>query len=118
MKQTKRIIYLSICLVFFLASFAYAGFEYKVSKEHPGGDVTPVEAYQMAQKDPQHTYIIDVRTRPEYEFVGHAEGAYNIPIMFFSNEAGEKGYNLVPNPDFGKDLLARFNPETDTLLFY
>jgi rhodanese-related sulfurtransferase len=29
---------------------------------------------------------------------------------------GEKGYLEVDNPNFGKDLLARFNPETDTLI--
>jgi uncharacterized protein YmfQ (DUF2313 family) len=117
-KQAKRIIYLSISLVFFIASLAYAGYEYKVENEHPGGDVTPIEAYGMVQKNPQHTFLVDVRTRAEYQFVGHAEGACNIPFMFFTNEGGEKGYKLVPNPDFGKDLLARFNPATDTLIFY
>jgi len=32
-------------------------------------------------------------------------------------KVGKKGYEMAVNPDFGKDLLARFNPKTDTLLF-
>ncbi len=118
MKLLKRPFFLSIAMVFFLAQLAYAGYEYSVEKEHPGGDVTPIQAYQMVQKDPQHTFLVDVRTRAEYQFVGHAVGAYNIPFMFLTNGVGKKGYNLAPNPDFVKDLLARFNPKTDTLIFY
>lgn len=30
---------------------------------------------------------------------------------------GEKNYGKTANPNFGKDLLARFNPKRDTLLF-
>jgi rhodanese-related sulfurtransferase len=70
----------------------------------------------MAQKDPAHTFIVDCRTRAEYQYVGHPEGAYNIPLRFLSTKVGEKGYLEVDNPNFGKDLLARFNPETDTLI--
>jgi hypothetical protein len=118
MKQAKRALFLSIALVFITSSLALAGFEYKPEHEHQGGDVTPIEAYQMVQKDPQHTFLVDVRTRAEYQFVGHAVGAYNVPFMFLTNDVGKKGYNLAPNPDFVKDLLARFNPDTDTLIFY
>ena len=118
MKQAKKIIYLSIFLVFLIASLAYAGYEYSVEEEHLGGDVTPVDAYRMVQKDPQHTFLVDVRTRAEYQFVGHAEGACNIPFKFFTNGVSKKGYKLVENPDFNKDLLSRFNPQTDTLIFY
>lgn len=118
MRQARKIVYVTISLVFFLASFAYAGYEYKVSKEHPGGDVTPIEAYNMVQKDPQHVFLVDVRTRAEYQFVGHADGAFHIPLLFMTNDGGEKGYKLVPNPDFNVELQARFDPKTDTLIFY
>ncbi|MBW2079134.1 MAG: hypothetical protein JRI71_16605 [Deltaproteobacteria bacterium] len=30
---------------------------------------------------------------------------------------GHKAFGLAVNPDFGQDLLARFNPQTDTLVF-
>jgi rhodanese-related sulfurtransferase len=59
---------------------------------------------------------VDCRTRAEYQYVGHPEGAYNIPIRFLSATVGKKGYIETDNPDFGKALLDRFNPETDTLI--
>ncbi len=99
----------------------YGGWAYKIKLDHPGNDVTPTEAMQMVLKDEKHTFIVDVRTRPEYNFVGHPSGAYHVPSKFWTGEMiekkGKKSYKLVDNPDFSKDLLARFNPETDTLIF-
>lgn len=118
MKSVRSSFLLTVILFSLLASICYAGFEYKAFREHKGGDITPVEAYRMVRKNPKNTFLVDVRTRAEYQFVGHAEGAYNIPFMFLSNNAGDRGYNLNPNPDFCKELLALFNPETDTLLLY
>jgi rhodanese-related sulfurtransferase len=70
----------------------------------------------MIQKDGEHTFLVDCRTRAEYQYVGHPEGAYNIPIRFLSTDAGDTGYKEIDNPEFGKALLDRFNPETDTLI--
>jgi len=108
----------AIAIVVFLAaaSLVFAGYEYKSNKDHLGGDVSPVEAYKMLQKDPEHTFLVDCRTRAEYQYVGHPEGACNIPIRFLSTKVGKKGYVEVNNPDFGKELLARFKPATDTLI--
>lgn len=119
MKTSKRFKILSLCLMilFTCTTLAFSGgFEYKVNKEHLGKDATPSEAYEMMIQDPQHTFIVDVRTRPEYQLIGHPEGAYNIPVRFWSIEFGGKGYAEVDNPDFEEDLLARFDPKTDTLL--
>ena len=41
---------------------------------HPGGSVTPIQAYQILQQDPEHTFLVDVRTRYEYQDVGHPTG--------------------------------------------
>jgi rhodanese-related sulfurtransferase len=82
-----------------------------------GGDVTPSEAWAVVQEDPKHTFLVGTRIRPEYQHIGHPEGAYNIPFQFWSGKFGKKKYTRVDNPNFGKDLLARFNPKTDTLLF-
>jgi rhodanese-related sulfurtransferase len=113
----RKALVLSLVLVFVFGGLAFAtGFTYKVKKPHMGGDVTPSEAYAMVQKDPDHTFVVDVRTRPEYQYIGHPEGAYNIPFQFWSGKFGKKKYTRVDNPNFGKDLLARFNPKTDTLL--
>jgi rhodanese-related sulfurtransferase len=48
--------------------------------------------------------------------VGHPVGAYNIPIRFLTTKIGKKGYVEETNSNFGKDLLTRFNPDTDTLI--
>lgn len=105
-----------LSLVFFALSSAWAGYAYKVNKDHLGGDVSPVEAFKMVEKDPEHTFLVDCRTRAEYQYVGHPVNAYNIPLRFLSSKPGKKGYIEENNPDFSKALLARFNPETDTLI--
>jgi rhodanese-related sulfurtransferase len=114
----RKALVLSLVLVFVFGGLAFAGgFNYKVKHPHMGGDVTPSEAYAMVQKDPGHTFVVDVRTRPEYQVIGHPVGAYLIPYKFWTGKFGKKNYGKALNENFGKDLLARFNPKTDTLLF-
>jgi rhodanese-related sulfurtransferase len=117
MKRKMWTMFMSFIVMALIAVPALGGYAYKANKAHLGGDLTPVDAYAMAAKDPKHTFLVDCRTRAEYQYVGHPEGAYNIPLLFLSTKAGQKGYLEVENPDFGKDLLARFNPATDTLIF-
>ena len=117
MKHMKKTLIISMALVFLIFTISYADYKYKANNDHLGGDITPAEAYKMVNKDPQHTFLVDCRTRAEYQFVGHPNGAYNIPLRFFSTNIGKKGYAVVVNPHFGKDLLARFNPKTDSLIF-
>lgn len=117
MKHLKKTFVLSLALVFVLSGVAFAGFAYKAKKAHVGGDVTPSQAIELMQKDPGHTFLIDVRTRAEHQLIGHPKGACNIPLKFWTGKFGGKKYGTVVNPNFGKDLLSRFNPKTDTLLF-
>ncbi|RLB83346.1 MAG: hypothetical protein DRH17_02895 [Deltaproteobacteria bacterium] len=117
MKHIGKTLLLSLALVFVCSALAFAGYAYKVNKPHIGGDLTPIQAHEMLMKDPQHTFLIDCRTRPEYQMIGHPEGAYNIPLKFWTGKMGDKKYGKAMNPNFGKDLLARFNPKTDTLIF-
>lgn len=106
-----------ITSILFLASIAWAsGYEYKSNKEHLGSDLTPAKAYKMVQKNPENTFLVDCRTRAEYQFVGHAEKSHNIPLRFLTTKVGKKGYSETMNENFGKDLLSRFNPKTDTLI--
>lgn len=114
-----KISYLAAIFIFVCCTFVQAAEQdkYPIKGEHKGGDVTPAQAYDMLQKDPEHTFLVDIRTRYEYQDIGHPVGAYNIPFKFYTTQAGEKGYNKVANANFCKDLMARFNPETDTLLF-
>ena len=102
-----------VCL---MVSTAWAGYTYKSNKDHLGGNLTPVEAFKLVDKNPGNTFLVDCRTRAEYQYVGHPVKAYNIPYRFLSDKPGKKGYVEVVNANFGKDLLARFNPETDTLI--
>ena len=46
--------------------------------------ILSLEAYDMLNTVPD-TYLIDVRTRAEYQFVGHPPMAYLFPYMFATN---------------------------------
>ena len=104
------------CLFLFGGS-AFGGYKYKIKVDHKCGNVTPSQAYEMVQKNPDHTFIIDTRTRAEYQLIGHPAGAYNIPINFWTGKLGEKKYGMINNYTYEKDLLSRFNPATDKLIF-
>lgn len=116
MSKRRTVLLVLVIITAFCAQTAIAGYEYKSNKEHLGGDLTPAEAYEMVKKDPSHVFLVDCRTRAEYQFVGHPEGAYNIPVRFLTTKVGKKGYAEQVNANFGKNLLDRFNPQTDTLI--
>ena len=74
--------------------------------------ILSIEAYDMLNTLPD-TYIIDVRTRAEYQFVGHPISAYLFPYMFLSNtflKAGTLGnYQFnVKNKDFVDEISKIF----------
>ncbi len=79
----------------------------------PGGEPKGVgsrESFEMVMKSPTDTFIIDVRTRAEYEFVGHpdtANGVANIPYKFYPS------WEL--NIDFVPKVAERYKPD-DTLI--
>ena len=75
------------------------------------------QAYETWKADPERVNVIDVRTPEEYIFVGHAEMARNIPLLFVEYEWDvEKDEPVVrPNPDFVPRVAGLFQP-TDTLL--
>ena len=103
--------------LFLFSGSAFGGYQYKIKVDHEGCNITPSQAYEMVQKDPNHTLIVDTRTRAEYQLIGHPVGAYNIPIKFWNGKLGEKKYSTENNPSFEKDLLSKFNPATDKLIF-
>ncbi len=68
------------------------------------------ESFEMVMKNPADTFIIDVRTRAEYEFVGHPDmpnGVANIPYKFYPS------WEL--NTDFVPKVAERYKPG-DTLI--
>jgi rhodanese-related sulfurtransferase len=119
MKAKKVLFALPLLLIFVLNSFALSEgrMAYKPKGKHEGGDVTPKQAYEMLRKDPENVFLVDVRTRYEYQDIGHPAGAYNIPFQFYTTSVGKKGYAKTSNDNFCSDLKARFNTGTDTLLF-
>jgi rhodanese-related sulfurtransferase len=81
--------------------------------------ILSIEAYDMLNTLPE-TYLIDVRTRAEYQFVGHPVRAYLFPYQFLTEELAKEddqyGYKLSPrNEDFVGEISKVFN-KTDNLL--
>ncbi len=63
-------------------------------------------AYRMVLDDPARTHIVDVRTRPEYLFVGHPDlpnGVPNIPFRFYPDAR--------LNSNFIRDVEGRFSKD-------
>ncbi|MDY6850767.1 MAG: rhodanese-like domain-containing protein [Thermodesulfobacteriota bacterium] len=118
MLRIRTILVLTFALVFVFSATAGADFAYKAKiKGHAGGDVSPTEALRMVIKDKGHTFIVDVRTRPEYALIGHPAMAYHVPLKLWTGKSSQKGYEMVINTNFGKNLKERFNSKTDTLIF-
>ena len=81
--------------------------------------ILSIEAYDMLNTVPD-TYLIDVRTRAEYQFVGHPFKAYLFPYMFMSTDLAKEddqyNYKLGPkNKSFVEEIGKAFK-KTDNLL--
>ena len=116
-----RFLFALLVVILALGPGAAAAETYKKKAVHKGKDVTPREAYQMLQKDPEHTFVVDTRTQFEYQDVGHPEGAYNIPYEFYTDQLKSVGedayeYKRVVNATYCEDLRELFKPQTDSLL--
>jgi rhodanese-related sulfurtransferase len=79
--------------------------------------VTAKEAYAMYQKDPEKIKILDVRTPQEYEFLGHAPMAVNVPVEFMTYKWNpkKKSYAMKVNRKFVREVKKEFKP-ADTIL--
>jgi len=100
------------CVGFLLSSFN-SGFAEEPKK------ILCIEAYDMLNTVPD-TYLIDVRTRAEYQLVGHPINAYLFPYMFMSSELKKTDdtyeYQInMKNKDFVKEISQVFK-KTDNLL--
>jgi rhodanese-related sulfurtransferase len=81
--------------------------------------ILSIEAYDMLNTVPE-TYLIDVRTRAEYQYVGHPLNAYLFPYMFMNMKFGktgdEFGYHCnIRNKNFIKEISKVFK-KSDNLL--
>ncbi len=82
--------------------------------------ILSIEAYDMLNTVPD-TYLVDVRTRPEYQFVGHPINAYLFPYLFWTGEFEKQdeeqyGYrHNTRNKAFVSEISKVFK-KTDNLL--
>jgi rhodanese-related sulfurtransferase len=82
-------------------------------------EILSIEAYDMLNTVPD-TYLIDVRTRAEYQFVGHPLNAYLFPYKLltgkFAKEDDTYAYQLShKNKAFVEEIGKEFK-KTDNLL--
>lgn len=83
-------------------------------------DILSIEAYDMLNTVP-NTYLIDVRTRAEYQFVGHAPMAYLFPYIFFTDQLVKNGetyeYKLTrKNKTFLDEISQKFQKTNNLLI--
>jgi rhodanese-related sulfurtransferase len=81
--------------------------------------ILSIEAFDMLNAVPD-TYLIDVRTRAEYQFVGHPYKAHLFPYVFFTNTFvqgdEQSGYQMsAKNKAFVEEISKVFK-KTDNLL--
>jgi rhodanese-related sulfurtransferase len=81
--------------------------------------VLSIEAYDMLNTVPD-TYLVDVRSRFEYQFVGHPIGAYLYPYAFMTNAFGKTDGRFAyrfsaKNKAFVEEIGKAFK-KTDNLL--
>ena len=110
----NRKILLAGCLIIGLVFLSFKpGFAEEPKK------ILSLEAYDMLNTVPD-TYLLDVRTRAEYQIVGHPINAYLFPYMFMGNSLKKKGErygytNNLKNRAFIGEISKVFK-KTDNLL--
>lgn len=107
-----------ISLMIFTGLFSLVIFS-EVVKAQEIDNILSIEAYDKLNTIPD-TYLIDVRTRAEYQYVGHPLNAYLFPYMFlterFAKVDDRYEYQLSQkNKDFVNEISKIFN-KTDNLL--
>jgi rhodanese-related sulfurtransferase len=110
--------------IFFILSVIVTGSFFAVSM--PCGSaysqeikkILSIEAYDYLNTLPD-MYLIDVRTKAEYEYVGHPYNAYLYPYMLLTDKLikneDKYEYKTVKNKDFLAELTKSFK-KTDNLL--
>jgi rhodanese-related sulfurtransferase len=81
--------------------------------------ILSIEAQDMLNTVPD-TYLIDVRTRPEYQFVGHPVVAYLFPYQFYSNKLVKEGdeywYSFGEKNKHFVEEIGKLFKKTDNIL--
>ena len=83
-------------------------------------DILSIEAYDMLNTVP-NTYLIDVRTRAEYQLIGHPSMAFLFPYYFFTDKLGRKGESWIyqfsgKNKSFVEEISKKFQKTNNLLI--
>ena len=79
-----------------------------------------IEAYDMLNTVPD-TYLIDVRTRAEYQFIGHPPMAYLFPYLFLTDRLAKHGEGWIyqfneKNKSFVEEISKKFQKTNNLLI--
>ena len=81
--------------------------------------ILSIEAFDMLNTVPD-TYLIDVRTRAEYQFVGHPYRAYLFPYFFFNSklvkEDEEYSYAFSEKNEAFSEEIGKVFKKTDNIV--
>jgi rhodanese-related sulfurtransferase len=111
----RRLLFVLSLSFFFVMAFLQIPAESQEPK-----DILSIEAYDMLNTVPD-TYLIDVRTRAEYQFVGHAPMAHLFPLYFMSDQLVQKDeqweYQLTNNNKlFVEEISKKFQKANNLLI--
>lgn len=106
------------CLILLLGLFVLTNISVEASAQE-AKNILSIEAYDMLNTVPD-TFLIDVRTRAEYQFVGHPPMAYLFPYMFTAINLAKTDDKYMyqsnqKNKDFVEEISKVFK-KTDNLL--
>lgn len=120
MRTTIMKMFLIMCLVLVPAA-AFCAEEPKEEKKRTPLKkyVNAKEAFTMWHTEPDKVHLLDVRTRFEYQLIGHVESVRNIPYKFLTTEwnAKKKRFKFVENPDFVKHVKQHFKKDDLIIVF-
>ncbi len=89
-------------IVIYLLLYLFSGSAYAQDNKEDKkvNSILSIEAYDRLNKQPD-TFLIDVRTRAEYQFTGHPTHAYLFPYMFMTAKLSktEDGYEYLFNQE-------------------
>jgi rhodanese-related sulfurtransferase len=111
----KRLFFVLLVCFFSLTTFL----QNPAQSQEPKG-ILSIEAYDMLNTVP-NTYLIDVRTRAEYQFIGHPPMAHLFPYFFLTDQLVKKGegweYQLANNSkSFVEEIGKRFQKSNNLLI--
>jgi rhodanese-related sulfurtransferase len=111
----KKLLFTVIGILICLTVF----FQISAQAQEPK-DILSIEAYDMLNTVP-NTYLIDVRTRAEYQLIGHPPMAYLYPYLFFVDNLTKTGeiwaYQISEkNKSFIEQISANFQKTNNILI--